>query len=120
MATCAAASSPGSVRFCSAESAALGACCCGVALSCVSVCSVLMCGATWCFSFWTLQLHRRMEALDVGGGGGACPAQRSAIIDHIPVPHIPRRVEMLRKSGRITIEIADMDNHYYLIDPYDA
>ena len=64
-----------------------------VALSCVRVCSVLMCCAALRCSFWTLQLRRRMEALDVGDGG-ACPARHSAIIDHIPVPHIPTRVEM--------------------------
>ena len=68
VATCAAASCPGSVHFCSAESAALG----GhvvVALGCVGVCSVLTCCAALHCSFWTLQLRRRMEALDVGGVG---------------------------------------------------
>ena len=51
------------------------------------------------------------------GGGGACPARHSAIIDHIPVPTHPNKS---RKSGPITIERAGMYNHYYLIDPYDA
>ena len=49
-----------------------------------------------CCDFWTLQLRRRMEALDVGevGGRGLVPHDTVPSFTTSLSPHIPTRVEM--------------------------
>ena len=46
---------------------------------------------------------------------------RGSLVPHDTVPSLTTSLSQLqRKSGPITIERATLDNHYYLIDPYDA